>query len=362
MRGTRRVVTALLCLFVALPLYPCSTFCLTDGEAIVFGRNYDFETGVGMLVVSKRGVQKRSVVTSQPGAAWTSRFGSVTFNQFGREFPMGGMNEAGLVVELMWLEGTVYPSRDDRPAVALLEWIQYQLDTAANVDELIASDERVRIRGTTPLHFLVSDASGASATIEFLEGQLVVHRGSDLPVAVLTNDRYDQSSATLRSYKGFGGSRTIPSSPSSLDRFVRAASMVRAYGPDKGSPVDYAFRILDSVAQPNWTRWSIVYDIAGRQVHFKTESAVNVKTLTFASLDFSCATQVEVLDLHSQLQGDVSSLLDLYTREANLALITVAHRQTSFLRDTPMSELEADAAHPDETRCWAPVRRRGARH
>jgi penicillin V acylase-like amidase (Ntn superfamily) len=30
----------------------------------------------------------------------------VTFNQYGRNFPSGGMNEAGLVIELMWLEGS----------------------------------------------------------------------------------------------------------------------------------------------------------------------------------------------------------------------------------------------------------------
>ena len=32
-------------------------------------------------------------------ASWVSKYGSVTFNQYGRELPTGGMNEAGLVVE-----------------------------------------------------------------------------------------------------------------------------------------------------------------------------------------------------------------------------------------------------------------------
>ena len=41
------------------------------------------------------------------------KYGAIFFNQFGREFPMGGMNEAGLVVELMWLDETVFPSPDD---------------------------------------------------------------------------------------------------------------------------------------------------------------------------------------------------------------------------------------------------------
>ena len=66
---------------------------------------------------------------------WTSRFGSLTFNQYGREFPSGGINEKGLVVELMWLDDTRYPAPDGRGELPTLQWIQYQLDTAANVDD-----------------------------------------------------------------------------------------------------------------------------------------------------------------------------------------------------------------------------------
>lgn len=47
--------------------------------------------------------------------------------QYGRNFPTGGMNEAGLVIELMWLDGSRYPVPDARPAVDNLQWIQYNL-------------------------------------------------------------------------------------------------------------------------------------------------------------------------------------------------------------------------------------------
>ena len=60
--------------------------------------------------------------------SWVSQYGSITFNQYGKEFPTGGMNEKGLVVELMWLDGTIYPQPDERPAIGVLQWIQYQLD------------------------------------------------------------------------------------------------------------------------------------------------------------------------------------------------------------------------------------------
>src|SRR4029078_10550574 len=98
---------------------------------------------------------------------WRSRYGSITFNQYGKEFPTGGMNEKGLVVELMWLDETKYPSADKRPAIGVLQWIQYQLDNSTTIDEVIATDKKLRISatGTTPLHYLVADAYGKVATI-----------------------------------------------------------------------------------------------------------------------------------------------------------------------------------------------------
>ena len=59
---------------------------------------------------------------------------------------MGGMNEAGLVVETMMLEETEYPSPDSRPGIEILQWIQYQLDNFSTIEEVIASHSQIRIR------------------------------------------------------------------------------------------------------------------------------------------------------------------------------------------------------------------------
>ena len=91
--------------------------------------------------VTRLGPPHEALPPQEKPASWVSRYGSVTFNQYGREFPNGGMNEAGLVVELMWLDDTTYPATDGRPALDCLEWIQYQLDTAATL-----SDHRLRLR------------------------------------------------------------------------------------------------------------------------------------------------------------------------------------------------------------------------
>src|SRR5215217_5618725 len=102
----RNFVTAVLLVAVAQIAYPCTTLCLVRDGEVLYGRNYDFEIGQGFVMTNRRGVLK----TSAAGTLhWMSRYGSATFNQWGREFPMDGMNEAGLVVALMWLDETVYP-------------------------------------------------------------------------------------------------------------------------------------------------------------------------------------------------------------------------------------------------------------
>lgn len=322
-----RATLAILLVLAAQAADACTTFC-TRG---LFGRNYDFETGHGLVIVNKRGVTKESA-TAKP-AKWTSRHGSVTFNQFGRDNATGGMNEQGLVVELMWLDGTRYPAADARPELGTLEWIQYQLDTASNVAEVIASLDRVRIaeRGV-PLHYLVADANGGVATIEFFDGRPVVHRGDTLPVPVLANDPYASS------LEETGG------------RFARAAQGLRS-----ATTIDGALALLDAVAQSH-TQWSIVYDIPNRAVTWRTADNREKRTLRFAELDFRCATPARVLDIHEG-RGDVAKLFRDYTTAANADLLRRSVRATSFLRNTPDAEIEKDAKFPERSACANPPAR-----
>jgi choloylglycine hydrolase len=345
------VVTALLVGLAAPPADGCTTFLLNDGRRFVFGKNYDWDIRSGMLIVNQRGMSKVSAADSGGNPArWTSRYGSVTFNQFGREFPMGGMNEAGLVVEVMWLEATVYPAADDRATLDQLQWIQYQLDTAKTVEDVLASDDRVRIVGGVPLHYLVADATGNAATVEFIGGRLVAHTGSSLPVAALTNDTYDTSVGYYERWpQGLG-------STSSLDRFVTAAVRTSAFADEL--PADaraYAFATLSAVAQPGYTRWSIVYEISERHIHFRTDLLPAVRSLDITQLEFACKGPVRVLDLGAPVSGDIFEHLVPYTLEHNRSLIEFAFRSLPFLEGTPRSVLDEIALYPESTLCVGPL-------
>jgi choloylglycine hydrolase len=351
---------------LALPVssLACTTFCLLSEDRIILGKNYDWHIATGLLFVNKRGVERSDQPARDPGKDWVSKFGSVTFNQYGRDQPAGGMNEVGLVVEIMWMNGTVFPEPDHRAAVTGTSWVQYQLDTARSVSDVIASNAEVRIsRSAAPLHYLVADRSGEVAVIEFRDGDQIVYRGTTLPVPALANDFYADAlkfSAEADKAGLFG------------DRFTRAARSIRAYPTTKnGDPVAYAFTTLADVAQKKGqatsgapagfppatiTQWSMVYEIDALRVHFRTEIAPTIKSLSLTDIDFSCATPVKMLDLNEATEGDVRARLLPYTREANLALIRTAFSQTVFLRGLPDKELDRVASRPEEGSCTSAIR------
>jgi penicillin V acylase-like amidase (Ntn superfamily) len=318
----------------------CTTFFLFDGRIAVFGRNYDWVTADGLLIVNKRSVNKASVVQPPNNpASWKSRYGSLTFNQYGREFPTGGMNEAGLVVELLWLDGTKYPV-DSRPAVGGLEWIQYQLDMSASVAELIKNAFAIRIASSAPLHFLVADRDGNAATIEYLDGQLVTHQKSALPFPVLANSSYQDSLNYLKTNQSVSG-------PSSLDRFATASSMIGEYKRSKNSnPIDYAFEVLGKVAQPN-TQWKVVYDLKNAAIHIQTKENQKTKIVRFDKFSFDCSNPVLVMDINKEGRNEFIP----YSKKINLELIQSAYRKTDFLSDTPLQQLTQTAEHPEKFVC-----------
>lgn len=329
----------------------CTTFCLKNKSQVLFGKNYDWMIGDGLIFVNKRGVAKTSTEDVNP-AKWVSKYGSVTFNQYGWESPSGGMNEAGLVIELMWLDDTTYPKADDRPVLDVLEWIQFNLDTAATTQEVIRNSANVRIASEVKLHYLVNDKSGDSATIEFLNGELVAHSGDDLPVAALTNDTYARSIE----YSRDGSPK---SSESSLDRFSRAATKSKDFDSDlrnEKASVDYAFDILKDVAQKDSTQWSIVYDQTRGRIYFHTRKQSGLKSIDAKAFDYACGTPVKILDIDLKETGDVTRRFKDYSRDANRDLIERSFRGTPFLRSVPSTAKDKFASFPEQFACAAFVR------
>lgn len=306
-------------------LYACTTFFINKNGQMVFGRNYDWITDAGMVCTNLKGLSKSSMKTENGETInWVSKYGSITFNQYGKEFPTGGMNENGLVVELMWLDETKYPGNDNRPAVGVLQWIQYQLDNCSTIEEVIATDKKIRISptGTTPLHYLVADANGNASAIEFLNGKMVVHKGGDLSLPVLTNSTYDESVTSFKTSTSSGNN--------SLERFNDACKMIQQLNAGNTTkPVaDYAFDILHKVSQGDYTKWSIVYDITNKSIQFKTNRFKTIKTISFSSFDFNCTASAKVWDMNQVASGKIESLFENFTQDINKRIVETAAKES----------------------------------
>jgi penicillin V acylase-like amidase (Ntn superfamily) len=303
----------------------CTSFCLDNNGYAVFGTNYDHvkDRYDGLVFVNKRKVSKSFHPPDSSGqhVRWTAKYGSVSFNFIASQTSWTGMNEAGLVISSMRLEGSQSPKPDKRPWILVQYWLQYALDNFSTVEEVIESDSSLRIVGPGRVpHFLVSDKYAHCATIEFLDGKMVAHSGKNLPVKALANTAYDRSISEWQkiSRQKKNGEPGPAMGTSSRGRFVRAADRVSMFQPtDTPTAVGIAFDILDDVSvQPTSglaTCWSIVFDTKNLSIHFKTIVHSEIRMIDFQKLDFSCQSPVKMIDINEKLSGDITDQLKDYS-------------------------------------------------
>lgn len=331
-------------------IHACATFCIKDTNKVVFGYNFDWYEIIGSVMINKRNVSKTAYMPwDDKPASWTSKFGSITFNAFGKDWPFCGMNEAGLVVAQMWVDDIQYPEMDNRPALSELHWMQYQLDNSETIDDIIESDKKIRITKHTlaPLHFLVSDRWGNAVTIEFLKGRLVYHTGDELPVGLLTNTKYDESLKNLIEFMDFGEKDVNPNSES---RFVKATYMIKKYQENSQKPiVDYAFDILNFIKQGH-TRWSIVFDLKNLQVHYKTFRNQNVRKINLSDFDSRCDSKDLLMSIDKD-PGKLQNNFEEYTTEKNAKFIFYNSKLFEGFKDIPNQFWEELAKYPESFKC-----------
>lgn len=313
-----------LTLFSSDRLFACTTVKLQTDKTVYMAKSYDWHMGQGYLIVNKRNVEKTAfllpLISSGRPAKWKSRFGSLTFNQYGREFPNGGINEAGLSIEVMILTDSEPPAIDERKAVNEAQWIQYQLDKFEKVSDMIKVTENVmevdKIRveqQSSPLHYFACDKTGDCASFEYLKGKMVVHHQNTLEAPALTNDTYAKSIAYARPY--LAQSKNPEQDSSSKNRFTEAALRSRSFAKSL-SPIADAFNTLDAVRLGDMTQWQIVYNLTAGSIDFKTKEHAQVKTVrALSSFDFSCKEPVLAFNLDSDASGDIRDHFLTFTKE-----------------------------------------------
>lgn len=276
-----------------------------DGQTVI-ARNHDWFFGEGMAVVSRRGIQRTGMVPVRP-ASWTTKYGSVGFVQFGFNLPFAGMNEKGLTVDLLQLHEAVMPSPSSHQAdcVNVIQWVQYQLDMSASVEEVIASLNAIQpvpiLADAEKVHFFITDETGDVAVVEFLEGKAVVHHSVEVMNCALANTVWSES-------------RDLALKSPRNRRYERATSMVKANREENdqtAKPIDVAFSSLRRVAQSELTQWALAYQPSKRVLTWTTRSCNNRRHFDLKTIDFSPSEEspVRMLDLNAEIEGDAKTHL-----------------------------------------------------
>jgi hypothetical protein len=176
-----------------------------------------------------------------------------------------------------------------------------------------------------PSHYLIADQDGRCAAIEYLDGRFVYYTGDEMPVKAMANATYAAGPAYIER-----GVFPALNPGASVERVAACADKIERFGADPGaSPVGYSLSVLtETVVAPKtfwrnlfgepYTRWSIVYDIARRKVHFRTVESPQAKHLALASFDLSCEAPLVMLDVNTKLEGNVERAFTPYDSEVNL--------------------------------------------
>ena len=326
------VAVPVLLVLTSLKTDACTTFSLMNSaNERVFSKAFDWDESHALIVVNKRNVEK-TALKLKPGntpAKWVSKYGSITFNQHAREMPLGGMNEAGLVVEIMVGPANDIPSSSNYDTINEAQFIQYMLDNFANVQELIEGIQEIRIeRIVKRVHYLSCDKNNDCVTIEFLDGRLVTHTGNQMPTKSFTNSSYVSSIDELSKHVGFGGTRPVPSGTRSKSRFVRAATAVKNFDAATDDSLSYSLDTLDNVSINGL--WRIVYK--GDKIFYRTKGNRNVRQINMSDFDFSCSTKVKIANIDTKSSGNILASFNDYTTREHGRLVDQNRRLPFWLK------------------------------
>jgi len=89
-----------------------------------------------------------------------------------------------------------------------MHWMQYILDNCMTVEEAVQCAKDIEIDGWG-WHFFIGDGEGNTAAVDFVDDEVLIYTGEDMPVPGLFNTFYSRELEVLKYYKGFGSSLTV---------------------------------------------------------------------------------------------------------------------------------------------------------
>ncbi len=303
---------------------------------VVTGRSMDWYVRYqDALWKFPRGMKKSGLTPENP-AQWVSKYGSVVVTQTadGQTATTDGMNEKGLVANMLYLTETQYGKRNTKKqGLASSIYVQFLLDNFQTVNEAVAFLQKDTVQMVPvpipnskflpTMHISISDATGDSAIVEFLKGKVVIHHSKKYQV--MTNSpTYDEQLALMAYWDSVGGHKFLPGTRNSPDRFVRATFYNRSLPEPKNyrEAIASVLSVMRNVSSPfgkpdpdkpniSSTLWRTIADQTHKIYFYESTIAPSAIWIDFKKLDFSKDAKAEafIIKNDSMVSGDISNKL-----------------------------------------------------
>ncbi|WP_289659818.1 linear amide C-N hydrolase [Flavobacterium panacagri] len=301
---------------------------------IITARSMDWRTEIpANLWIFPRGIERVGEAGTS-SIKWKSKYGSVITSSWDIA-SSDGMNEKGLVGNLLWLVESQYPKFEKNGKVkglAVSLWLQYVLDNFSTVSEVVSALQKEEfvvasshIPGTNifaTVHLSVSDASGDNAIFEYINEKLVIHH--DRKYVTMTNSPiFDEQLAINTYWKSIPGTVMLPGTNRAADRFVRASYYIDAIPKTDNtrSALASVFGVIRNCSVPlgiasptepniSSTRWRTVADQKNMVYYFDNVLNPNVIWVEFSKIDFSEKGKIRKLSLANNENYSGESLIN----------------------------------------------------
>lgn len=230
--------------------WACSVFSARDelGNPLL-GRNYDWFHRSAILLFTHPPKGYRSVSLLDPSNCGFLPPDYTPASFFDRTklmeapwMPLDGMNECGLAIGLMAVPDAEGSHDLHKMNINEVDVIRLVLDHAKDVTEAIALIKKYNVVfAHNPVHYLIADASGHSAVIEFVKGQ----------VKVIQDSEAWQVSTNFQIYSAKDGALLC-------NRYATATQTLK--NTNGVISDDGAMKLLKDISQPI-TMWSAVYNL-----------------------------------------------------------------------------------------------------
>ena len=246
--------------------YGCSALTAhTPENEVLMGRNFDFSSATGMVLhtIPKKGYETITTFNTEFfgfGSDWLPEgFANQYMALSGLFFALDGINEKGLAVaDLMAGDDAVTHQNTGKPALTTTSAICYLLKNAATVDEALELLRGIDMNSDigSAHHYAISDASGKSVVVEYVDNEFVVVESpavtnhylceQKLNVGLYEGDRrYD---FLCKQYEDAGGSLDL--------RQLTTAIASVSQPPAQGDRLGTAWTMVMNLTNPSVTYYS----------------------------------------------------------------------------------------------------------